>query len=368
MMLADTYLMNEPPSLEFLCLEAIRTSFDSLEPSREDGNSFIHTMCNLPGPLILSIFEILGKSGTMSDFKLEKLFGAANSNSTPMKSLHLYDINDRITVLGLLHYSCYTFEDIVLKFDRNNKNQPSFNELWQTFNRSENSLQVLKLMSYSLDIPAQDHVFSFASRFPNLTSFCIHTFSENFENASVYWEDFLDSCQSLEEVEIFAPKSKEHFTLDTSLIIDKGKNITILRLPGMLSYSIMQNSVLRLNGLLKLDGLSCLDISVDIDPGQSSVYVGSTERRKDITDFMEQLGDEHVLPNLASLDLSGWREVHSGHVRRILTSHSRIEFLGLCLLDIEYTNDNSVAESVNVSIIIFIYSISFTSVRKPQAV
>ena len=353
--MVDTQRLNEPTSLESSCLDFVRTNLDNLEYSI-DGETrtgicmyFIDAICSLPGPMIRSILEFLAKSGSMSDFKLATLLKAAKSTSSPLKRLHLYDIKDNVSVKGLLHYSSYAFEEIILKFDKDNNSQPDINELSQAFQGSETSLQALKLFSYPVNFPEQEHVFNFVTRFPNLKSFCIHTFSENCDIDITHWAGILDSCQSLKELEIFLPKNKGHITLDTSVFSFGGKSIKRLSLPAMLSSSNTVNLVFGLTGLLDLDALSYLDISVDDDPELNNAQVARTERRMYIIDFMEQLEDEHILPNLVSIDLSGLREVHSGHISKLLKSHRKIEFLGLCLLELEYTNKASVAESVNVS-------------------
>ena len=348
-MIVTSYVLNEPPSLEFLCLQFIVSNLDRTESSHDDENSFVSAVCNLPGTMIRTILEFLGKSGLMSDFKLGKLFKSLKSNSIPMKRLHMYSIKEKISGVGLLHFSCYAFEEIILKFDKRNCSQPNIDELWNAFKGSEKSLEVLKLISYPLNSSEQGHVFNFAARFPNLKSFCIHTFLENCQISNVNWKYMLSSCQSLKEVEIFVPNNKGQMILDTALISHEGRNIKSLSFPALLSYSNIGNIGLGLNGLLTMNGLSHLDISVDDDPELSSAHVIGLERRTCIMDFMEQLADEHILPNLVSLDLSGLREVHSGHISKLLTSHSKIEFLGLCLLEVEYTNNNSVAGSVSVS-------------------
>jgi len=342
--MADLYISDEPSSLELLCLQYIRKTLDKIDSLQDDYSVFINEVSRLHGPMIVSILDFLGRSGSMSNFKLRKLLGTAESFSNCMKSLHLYDIRDNVSAVGLLNFSCFAFEEIVLKFDKKSSSQPSINELLQAFKGSKNSLQILKLICYPMTLPDQEHIFKFAARFTNLKSFCIHTYSENCEIDLSHWRVLLCSCQSLEELEIFMPKNKGKVELDASSISENRRSIRSLRFPAMLTYSKISFG---LTGLLNIDGLTHLDISVDDDPEVTNAFIGRTERSNYIIDFMDHLGEEQNLPGLVSLDLSGLREVESGHISNLLKTHAKIKFLGLCLLEVEYTNSSSVAGSVN---------------------
>ena len=344
--MADLYISEEPPSLELLCLQYIGSTLDSIESLQDDCNSFIDAVSSLHRPMIFSVLDFLGKSGSMSDFKLRKLLGTAEYISSCMKSLHLYNIRDNVSAVGLFHFSSFAFQEVVLKFDKKSSSQPSINELLEAFKGSRNSLQVLKLISYPLTVRNQDHIFQFAARFRNLKSFCIHTYSECYGTDLLHWGDLLCSCQSLEELEIFMPKNKATFELDSFFISEKGRSIRSLSFPALLTYSKIS---MGLTGLLNIVGLTHLDISVDDDPEVTNESIRRTERRADIIDLMEQLGEEQNLPGLASLDLSGLREIKSVHISNLLEAHAKIEFLGLCLLDVEYTNGSSVVGRLSVS-------------------
>lgn len=341
------YLLNEPPSLELSCLDFVRTKLDKLEASDDSELAFINAICSLPGPIFCSILEFLGNTGSITDFKLDRLLQAARWTSTPMKRLHLSGIKETVSGVGLLNYSCCVFEEIVLKFDVSNSSQPNLDDLWQAFKGSVDSLEVLKLYAYPMSFADQDHIFSFVSRFPNLKSFCLHTYSKKCEIDSVLWTNVLDSCPSLKEIEIFVPNNKEHITFDSSIFSFGGNNLRSLSLPAMFNSLNLPKLEYGFTGLLDLNTLSHLDLSVDDDPEISSIQVPRAEH---ITNFMEKLEDANALPNLVSLDVSGMREVHSGHIEKLLKSHKKLKFLGLCLLEVEYTNKASVVESVGVSL------------------
>ena len=345
----DAYDLNGPQPLELSCLHFVRKELDKLEAADDDGEAFVNAICSLPGPMVQAVLEFLGKTGSISDFKLRKLLPAATWSNAVLKRVQLYEVKDTISGAGLLNYSCCNLKEIVLAFDKCNTNQPNLNELWQAFEQSKNTLRVLKLYHYPMSLPEQDHVFKFVAKFPNLRCFCIHTSSENCDICYEHWTNILDSCQSLEEIEIFIPKNKGEISFDTEIFSDGPKTIRSLHFPALLNSSKVRLQRFGLAGLLELDALSHLDISIDDDPEASNVNEPRAIPRKFVVNFMEQLEDGCVLPNLVSLDVSGMREVHSGHIKKLLSSHSRMKFIGLCLLEVEYTNQKSVAESVDVS-------------------
>ena len=348
----DSHWSSEPLSLELACLDYIKTTLNRAESSLEECEyGFLSDLCRLPGPFVCSVFEYLGRTGGISDFKL-KLFRKASDFS--LEKLHLADLGSSICGSSLHGFSTYNLKEIVLQFNKNNSNYPTLTDLWDAFRGSEKSLKVLKLYFYPISFHDDGHLFNFVSRFPNLEVFCIHTLLEYCDLNHEKWSNLLRFCPSLKALEVFTPCNKSQISLDTSIFSYFGTQLQSLSLPTILNFHGVLSQQHGLVGLFDLNNLCYLDLSVDDDPEDNTQEAAKdrAERRKFVIDFMEKLEDECLLPKISSLDLSGMKGLHTGHINKFLESHKAVTFLGLSLIEIEYTVMSSVADSVLVSEIV----------------
>ena len=340
-----------PAPLEEACLEFIKAALTNAEnqPCEEEYIHFKRGVRNLPGPFKRAIFEYMGKSGCLTHSSIELL---AVVNKSIFKGLFLYNISNSVTGRDLLHFSSYQLTEIVLKFGVGHPDIPNPSNLWEAFKGSEYSLKFLKLFSYPIKVPgSEEHVFEFISKFPNLQTLCIHSLpSQHSQVDNEMWLKLL-KCQSLQAVEVYAPENKA--TLNTSIFSYFDGRLVSLCLPAMFSRISTLDKVFGLQGFLELEYLTHLDISIDDEPDSFArrLIDARDERKGFIAEFMTRLGDSNKWPNLISLDMSGWIGLHSGHIEKLLASHTNISFLGLCLLDLVYTRDQAFVDGLKVPII-----------------
>lgn len=347
----EFYPATAPASLEVACLEFIKTTLTNAEdpPCEEEYIHFKRGVKNLPGPFKRSIFEYMGKSGCLSHSSIELL---AVKNKSIFKGLFLYNISNSVTGKDLLQFSSYQLTEIVLKFSIGHSDIPSPSSLWEAFKGSEHSLKFLKLFSYPIKTSkAEEHVFEFISKFPNLQTLCIHSLpSQHSQVDNEMWLKLL-KCKSLQAIEVYGPENKA--SLNTSIFSYVDGRLASLCLPAMFSRRSTLDEVFGLGGFLELEYLTHLDISIDDEPDSFArrLIDARDERKGFLADFMTKLGDSNKLPNLVSLDMSGWIGLHSGHIEKLLASHKNISFLGLCLLDLVYTRDQAFVDGLKVHII-----------------
>ena len=331
-----------PSSLEEICLELIKD-----ECICGNNNIIVDNICRLPGPVVESIFQHLAKCGAVTNLHLQ-LFHKARK--APPEKLHLCNVGKSLNIKGLSVFSSYKLRDITLHFDKGTMVFPEIADLLEVFKGSENSLRTLKLYLYPATFPGQGHLFDFVTKFHNLEVLTLHMISDDNDLDDDRWLSILKDLPCLKMLEIFCPRNKSQLSLDSVVFSEHGHRLEHLSLPSLFNSSgvlAVHSGVL---GFLDLSALTHLDISVDDDPDMSDqdTLNARQERHVYLEDFMNQLEDKETLPNILSLDLSGWKCLRSENIRTFLDSHQKLWFLGLCLLDVDFTKEPSVVEKWKV--------------------
>lgn len=336
----DEVFTLSPSALQDVCLCSISANLPVLTTCNGgDNNEMIKTKftqtLSVSNTVAEKMLEQFSKDGAIRDDTLSLFSGTVKYN---LKVLKLPEIDMSLSGKQLMEYNTYNLRELELGCTLA-LNRWSMKKLRRSFMGSQYSLTCLRINLYPAVKISAGTIFDFFVQFPNLKSLYydspISNNAEAFTNAN--WERLLKTCKMLKVLRINVHGSSKDTELDSKLFLNAA-NLKCLSLYSLLKSEVAIESIDCVIHFLDLQNLVELDLSVDVDPSDSSLIELNYEEQEThttilagyVNSFLE--ASEHKLPLLESLDLSGIYNLLDLKIQFFLDTHPNLRFLGLCML------------------------------------